>query len=35
LTEARAAFLKARIDELPQVAGKGEIPAKHHRKSPQ
>jgi hypothetical protein len=35
LTEARAAFLKARLDELPQVAGKSETPAKHHRKSSQ
>jgi hypothetical protein len=32
LTEARAAFLKARIDELPQVPGSGEGSPKHSRK---
>jgi len=35
LTEARAAFLKARTDELPDVVAKSRGSAPHHRKPPQ
>lgn len=35
LTEARAAFLKARMDELPEVKGKSAGSAPHHRKPSQ